>query len=59
MVTYRGDGVEEIWCAISVRAVDGNFSRAETRDLLVAALEDHLAPVEFEAQGDWPTGDVG
>ena len=59
VITYRGDGVEEIWCAISVRAVDGHFIRPETRDLLFAALEDHLAPVEFEARGDWPAGEVG
>jgi hypothetical protein len=56
---YRSDGVEEIWCAISVRAVDGNFIRPEVRDLLFAAVERHLAPAEFEARNDWPTGDVG
>ena len=58
-IVFRSGGVEEIWCAISVRASDGNFIRAETRDLLFAALEDHLSPVEFEARSDWPTGDVG
>lgn len=58
-IAFGSGGVEEIWCAISVRASDGNFIRAETRDLLFAALEDHLSPVEFEARGDWPTGDVG
>jgi hypothetical protein len=58
-IVFGSGGVEEIWCAISVRASDGNFIRGETRDLLFAALEDHLSPVEFEARGDWPTGDVG
>jgi hypothetical protein len=58
-IAFSSGGVEEIWCAISVRASDGNFIRAETRDLLFAALEDQLSPVEFEARGDWPTGDVG
>ncbi len=58
-VVYRSVDVEEIWCAISVRAVDGNFIRPEMRDLLFAALEEHLTPVEFEARNDWPTGDVG
>ncbi len=58
-LVYRSDGVEEIWCAISVRAVDGNFIRPEVRDLLFAAVEGHLAPAEFEARNDWPTGDVG
>jgi hypothetical protein len=58
-LAYRSEEVEEIWCAISVRAVDGNFIRAEVRDLLFAALEERLAPAVFEARGDWPTGDVG
>ncbi len=58
-LVYRGEGVEEIWCAISVRAIDGNFIRSGVRDLLFAALEEHLAPAVFEARNDWPTGDVG
>lgn len=32
---------------------------AKVRDLLFAALEEHLAPILFEARSDWPTGDVG
>jgi len=59
VVTYRTDDIEEIWCAISVRAADGNFIRPELRDLLFAALEGHLSPAVFEARGDWPTGDLG
>lgn len=59
VITFRGDGLEEIWCAISVRAVDGNFIRPEVRDLLFAALEEHLAPAVFEARSDWPAGDIG
>lgn len=59
VLVYRSKGVEEIWCAISVRAVDGNFIRPELRDLLFAALEEHLAPAVFEPRSDWPTGDVG
>ena len=51
--------MEEIWCAISVRAADGNIIRPALRNLLFAALEDHLAPAVFEARSDWPTGDVG
>ncbi len=35
--------MEEIWCGVSVRSIDGNFIRAETRDLLFAAVEDYLA----------------
>lgn len=59
VVIYRTDDIEEIWCAISVRAADGNFIRPELRDLLFAALEGHLSPAVFEARGDWPTGDLG
>jgi hypothetical protein len=58
-LVYRSEEVEEIWCAISVRAVDGSFIRAEVRDLLFVALEERLAPAVFEARDDWPTGDVG
>jgi hypothetical protein len=58
-ITHRGDEVEEIWCAVSIRAVDGNFTGSEVRDLLFAALEEHLAPVELEARSDWPVGHVG
>ncbi len=58
-LVYQSNGVEEIWCAVGVRAVDGNFIRLEMRDLLFAALEEHLAPVELEARNDWTTGDVG
>lgn len=42
-IALQGEGLGEIWCAISVRAVEGTFIRAEVRDLLFAALEEHLA----------------
>jgi len=58
-IAFQRGGVEEIWCAISVRAVDGNFIRSEVRDILFAALEEHLAPAVFEARSDWPAGEVG
>lgn len=57
-IVHRDEVVEEIWCAISMRAVDGNFIRDQIRDLLFAALEEHLAPVELEARSDWPAGAV-
>ena len=57
-LVYVSDGVKEIWCVISVRAADGNFIRPEMRDLLFAALEEHLEPAIFEARSDWPTADV-
>lgn len=58
-LAMRDVGVEEIWCAISVRAVDGTFIRPAVRDLLFAELENHLAPAVFEARSDWPDGEVG
>jgi hypothetical protein len=59
VLVQQDEGFEEIWCAVSVRAGDGSLIRAKVRDLLFAALEEHLAPVLFEARSDWPTGDVG
>lgn len=58
VLVLKDDGVEEIWCGLSVRATDGVFIRPELRDILFASLEAHLAPAIFEARDDWPTGDV-
>ena len=52
-------GVEEIWCALSSRAVDGPHVRDRLRDMLFAALEDRFPDAVFEVRGDWPTGPVG
>lgn len=52
------DGLQEIWCALSVRGTDGTFVAEHQRDLLFAELEDYLAPIEMEARTDWPTGDA-
>lgn len=42
-VLVRGNGqVEEIWCALSVRAADGTHIRDELRDILSATLEAHF-----------------
>ena len=55
----RHDGsIQEIWCALSVRGTDEAFIPAPVRDLLFAALEDHVAPALFEVRNDWPTGNV-
>jgi hypothetical protein len=51
-------GLDEIWCALSVRATDGTFPTERLRDLLFASLGEHLAAADVEARGDWPTGDV-
>lgn len=59
MLTVPGDGIEEIWCALSIQAVDGVFIRPQVRDLLFAAIEEHLQPALFEARDDWPRGPLG
>ena len=58
VLVIDGGGVEEIWCAISVRASDGTFIRPELRDVLFASLEAHVSPAVFEARDDWPTGTI-
>jgi hypothetical protein len=57
-LVQSGDGLQEIWCALSTRGNDGNFVSEKQRDLLFAELERHLQPVMFEARNDWPSGDV-
>ena len=47
-----GDDVQEIWCALSLRAGERSVSPA-LRDLLFAALESYVAPAIFEARDDW------
>lgn len=54
-----GDGVEEIWCALSSRATDGSQVRAALRDILFAALESHFPAAVFEVRRDWPGGVLG
>ena len=58
VLVQSGDGLQEIWCALSTRGNDGNFVSEKQRDLLFAELERHLQPVMFEARNDWPSGDV-
>jgi hypothetical protein len=57
LLIVQSDGVEEIWCALSVMDVDNNFIREQVRDLLFAELETYLEPVLFEARNDWPRGE--
>jgi hypothetical protein len=52
-------GIEEIWCALSVRATNGSHVRDELRELLFAAVEAHFPEAVFEVRSDWPTGCVG
>ena len=58
ILVLHSDDVEEIWCALSVRGTDGSFVPEPIRDLLFAALEQHVAPALFEARNDWPDGDA-
>jgi hypothetical protein len=50
--------VQEIWCALSVRAADGTHVVDELRSILFAALEAHFPDAVFEVRGDWPAGHV-
>jgi hypothetical protein len=54
-----GGGVQEIWCALSSRAVDGTHVRDQLRDILFLALELHFPEAIFEVRSDWPTGQTG
>jgi len=57
LVLESGD-VQEIWCSLGTRAVDGTGVKPQLRDLLFAALEQHVAPALFEPRTDWSTGPV-
>jgi hypothetical protein len=59
VLALRSGGLEEIWCALSVRAADGTHIRDGLRDILFAALEMHFPDATFEVRGDWPTGLTG
>jgi hypothetical protein len=59
VLVVESGGVEEIWCALSGRAVDGTHVRDRLRDVLFAALEDRFPDAVFEVRGDWPVGQVG
>lgn len=59
VLVFENGGLQEIWCALGTRAVDGTGVSPQLRDLLFAALERHVAPALFEPRSDWPTGPVG
>lgn len=56
VLVQSGGGVEEIWCALSSRARDGNPIDDQLRNILFAGLENHFPDAIFEVRGDWPTG---
>lgn len=58
ILVLESDGVQEIWCALGTRAVDGTGIKPQLRDVLFAALERHVSPALFEPRTDWPTGPV-
>lgn len=59
VLVLESGGLQEIWCALGTRAVDGTGVKPQLRDLLFAGLERRVAPAIFEPRADWPTGPVG
>ena len=55
VLVQSGGGVQEIWCALSSRARDGNPIGDQLRNILFAGLENHFPDAIFEVRGDWPT----
>lgn len=47
------EGMEAVWCGLSVRSADGALTPVPLRDVLFARLESALEPVESEPQADW------
>jgi len=58
VLVVDGAGLEEIWCALSVRAVDDSHVPAALREVLFAGLDAHVAAVASEPRVDWPGGEV-
>jgi len=58
VLVVGGVDLQEVWCALSVRAVDDSHISEALRDVLFAALENHIAPAVSEPRADWPVGEV-
>jgi hypothetical protein len=56
VLVQGGEGLDEMWCALSSRASDGNHVPDRLRDILFAELENHFPDAIFEVRSDWPTG---
>jgi hypothetical protein len=56
VVVTESEGIQEIWCAISVRDRHGAFVSEQIKNGLFLSLEAHLDPVLMEARHDWPEG---
>jgi hypothetical protein len=55
VLVLEGRGLQEIWCALDIRGLDGTFVPERLLDLLFVALEEHMGAAAFEVRGDWPT----
>jgi hypothetical protein len=56
VLALAAEGIEEIWCALSIVAVDGSGTPHQLRDVLFAELEHALQPAVAEVRADWPGG---
>jgi hypothetical protein len=56
VLALASEGIEEVWCALSVVAVDGSGTPQKLRDVLFAELEQALQPAVAEVRADWPGG---
>ncbi|MBW8077639.1 MAG: hypothetical protein GJU76_06115 [Gallionella sp.] len=54
----EGDGVQEVWCALSAKTTDQRVNIAELRNWLFALLIERFQLVGHEARFDWPTGPI-
>jgi hypothetical protein len=59
VLVLASGGLQEIWCALSIRAADNTPVADGLRDILFAGLETHFPDATFEVRGDWPTGVIG
>ena len=57
VIVLEANGMQELWCGLSVKAENGQYIDTRRRDLLIAELERHLAPAEAEGRDDWATGE--
>ena len=58
LMTVQSEGMEEVWCGLSVKANDSSRTSDRLRDVLFASLEVALQPAEAESRADWPGGEV-
>jgi len=54
----EGNGIQEVWCALSAKTTDKRVNIAELRNWLFALLIERFQLVSHEARFDWPTGSI-